>query len=647
MDYTKLFSLLSTAKEEGDIFEKIELTWFDSEGKPCHKIKKKLVEEEIAGTLLPIESSEKEALYVVAPIYEFFLAHTVLIGENTTLQKGKLFSGTTVYFEKKHFEVFEKNIIHSSIETVHAKTLFNKKILWKFKRSPLHEELNTYVLKNKKMILNSIHIQKGSTVELFLPNLKKKHFSMAKKMHIPLIALLEKGFLRDTTINIFDTPRLKKELSPYTNQKVTVEKNFSDSEGLLYRDIEKKLKLQLDTSKIIETIENKENKNFSKEKIIDELHKHESVEIGNKYHGNIQLPLWKNKGEFKTFSTPKEFKEFLGIEYDLKKNSLDTLYLIDNAGEPCEFLNYFSNPLINHLFTKQNDDMFKFTNITELFVLLYLESKQKISTTPTMIEISNMKKEKIFEIRRIIEKMTTTLLTTTISNNRLPRASKPQNILDHIISHAIQEISLIRNTYVESAKEQMVEQTSKELRKVTDHYSKKTLAKSEYYFLELIRETLKTLDFLDEPTKKIHEIIDEYYKEVRSTYHVGVEKDKLEDYNLSLLAEKLHNNNNKKLFIYVKNRESESIPHNIATSLNLEDSKTTIKKIHKEKLKQTFPKSYDDLLEYYKLHNSLPEEIHKKQLTLRVEVEKFIEEIPLFEGLKIKGISPSYILYSN
>lgn len=644
MDYTTLFSLLSTANKHKDLIETIDLSWFSTQGKPVRKTKKKLVEEKIVGVVLPLESDENEAIYITSPIQEFFLAHSILVGEDSQIQKGKLFSGTTLYFEKKYFERFKQKIIHSSLEMVHPKELFNKKIQWNFKKSPLHKELNEYVLKNKHLVLNAIHVQKGSKVELFVPNLKKKHFNIAKKMHIPLISLLEKGFLRDTTINIFDINRLEQDLLPHDTTTITTKKNVTSQDELIYRDIEKKLELQLQSKDIIEVLENKESKNFSKEIIIDELLKHKKIQIGNQYEKNIHLPLWKTNLGYKTFSNPQEFEEYLGVSYEYKNTSINSLYLIDKTGKPCEFLNYYLPTQLNHLFEEQQKDSLKFKNTTELLLLLYLDSKGKVSFyTPSIIEISHLKQNYIDEIKHIVHKITTTLFHTTLSKNKLPNPVKPQLPLEFVISHAVQELNLIRNTYVESAKEEMIKQTLFELKKIATHYSKKTIDTCDFFFLELIKEVTKTLQFLDEDVKNITSIIEEYYKDVRSTYHVALEKNKLEDYKLYLLAQKLKK---KDIYLFVKNLSATEISFDVP-QLNKEDAIDHFKKLHKDKLQLAFPKSYPHLIEFYEKHNTLPQEFKKNQLTLHIEKEKFLEELPVFKNLSIKGISPSYIIYSK
>lgn len=644
MDYTTLFSLLSTANKHKDLVEELDLSWFSTRGKPVHKTKKKLVEEKIVGVILPLESNENEAIYISSPIQEFFLAHSILVGENSQIQKGRLFSGTTLYFEAKYFEKFKHKIIHSSIESIHPKELFNKKIKWDFKKSPLHKELNEYVLKNKSLVLNAIHIQKGSNIELFVPNLKKKHFSIAKKMHIPLISLIEKGFLRDTTLNIFDTNRLERELNPHDSKTITVQKNVSIKEELIYRDIEKKLKLQLQTKEIIEVLENKENKNFSKETIIDELSKHKKIQVGNQYEKNIHLPLWRTSKDYKTFPNPQEFKDYLGITFEQKMTSLDSLYLIDKTGRECEFLKYTLPTELNHLFEEQQKNSLKFTTTTELLLLLYLESKGEISFyTPAIVEVSTLKQNYIEEITHILHKITTTLLHTTLSKNKLPTPTKPQLPLEFVMSHTIQELNLIRNTYVESAKEEMIKLTLFELKKIATYYSKETIQTCDYFFLELIREVIKTLQFLHEDVEKSKSIIEEYYKDVRSTYHVALEKNRLEDYELYLLAQKLQKK--KDIYVFIKNHLDSNISFEV-TKLKEENKIEYFEKLHKEKLKAAFPKSYLQLIEFYQRNKTLPKEVKKNQTTLPIEIKKYLEKIPQFKNLNIKGISPSFIIYS-
>lgn len=634
------FSLLEKAHKDNSLIEKFHLSWFNQEGRPVKKTKiNSKSHTYYTSVFLPLDKNE--FIYCKSPLQEFYLSYSVLIGDKTPLYKATFLKGGIVYVEESNIEDIKDMLIHSTIKSVDVKEIFGKKIKWNYEKPKVLREINNYVKEKKELDLNEIHIQKGDKVELFVPTLKQKHFELAKKMHLPLFSLISKGFFNDTTLNIFDSQSLLKELNAYKSEKISITTKEGKNGELIYRDVEKQLHILLPTDSFLEILDSLECRNVSKETLIEELHKRKTIQIGSRYYQTIELPVWKSSKGIVTFEDEKEFEKHAGLSYRNKMNKLESIYLIDSKGDPLHFPNYYLNTSLKGLLTSYHPPLLHFSTFDELFALMYIyEEKFPFSIIVKSFQVDN---KKIEEISSICSKIIESILKESLSTITLPKPTKPATPLELMISHYTQELNAVRNTYLEQAKEALVELTSQYSQRII-HYIKKfpINSKTSYFYLEFSRELVKTLIFLDKQYEHFEKTLEEYFKQVRSTYHLPLNDQEISTYNLTILAEEL----SKKYEIFIlpltKNTPAFSFEPKYLVK---EEAINKSIKINKYKLKSLYPKSFDELINYFNSYETLPQSIKRGTKTIPISKENIIEEIPHFKDKKIKGVCSDFILY--
>ena len=635
------FHLLEKAQKQECLFEKFHLSWFSQNGVPVKKTTTQKSQKTISTTYINL--GESIYLLVKAPLQEFFLAYSILIGDKTQMYKAKLLDGGHLYFEEKYLEEIKDKLIHSTIEKVKIEELFEKPICWHYKKPKVLEHINAYVKEKKELDLNTLHVQKGEELELFVPTLKKNHFDLAKKMSLPLFPLLDKGFLDQQPLNLFDTNTLIEHLQPLYNEKVSFTQRIGLNGELIYRDVEKQLHVLLPQKNIASLLENVECRNVSKETLIEELYKKKSVQIGSRYFETVELPLWKSSQGIFTFEDEESFEKHAGLPYNKKKNELESIYLVDSQGDVLHFPNYHLNTQLKGLLYSFQPPVFHFSTYEEIFILAFLyEEEFPFSILVKAFEIDN---QKINELSKICSCLLSKTLHYSLSTLKLPQVTQPSTPLEYVLAHYVQELSALRNTYVEEAKEMLVEDSLKSAQNVL-HYSRifSLTQQNSFFYLEYIRGLVKTLMFLNKEYQEYENTLYEYFKDVRSTYHLPLEDNDLKSYTLYLLAENYSKYTS--ISIYAKNTSSLVFSHfSNPNYLEKEKANSLITRIDKKSLKKAYPNSYKDILSYYSKNKTLPETIRRGTKTIPIDRERYLDEIPVFRNKTIKGVCKDFIFY--
>jgi hypothetical protein len=594
MNYNAYLNFIYKAIEKNQIKENSKIVKFKGkyEVEDSNIYKKKI---ELESHIVPINIENKLILLMDDLPINFLISHTILIGENSRLLKFKLKKKEEYYISTREiYEKIKENVEKQTLSNFNPKELFNKKFKYEFEQVKLIKDLKEYLSSIKKINFNKIHITNSDKIENFLPTIKQDHFTMAKKMNIPIIQLFEDGYIKDSSIHIKDNIRHNQIINSLLNYKKEFIWDFDKRDDeKLFKDLSYKIIFYPDFEEIESILEKNKNNNLSNDIILNEIKKYSKI-ILNSQNGRYVLPIWKshNTQEFLGIKDTKNFLEISGVKFQDNMDILNGIYLQTERGEKALFKNQFLNPKIEKYFINLSiDDKEIYYNEFEELIF-----KLKISTNPDkIIKIEKIPENQINELKKSIKFIIKKLVLITIKNNKIPSKNNSNQEIDIYLK------SVSASLYIEYEKF-IKKENKKNLLKFAiqkSHYLINLLHSGQIQFenlYNLIQCILVLLKILEKINPKSAKEILKYFKEYFKEDKFKIYKNK-QDLDIEKLLEDLIIINKlaeKKEVIIV---EKIKIPPNLINKKVIKNKNIPIikkyLKFNNNKLKQIFPYRYN------------------------------------------------------
>lgn len=423
MNYDAYLKFFHEAIKQNILEERLEIFW-KLEGKNIEKKEciKKLTN--IKRTIVPLFLENEKILLIDDIPFNFLISHTILLGDKTTLYEFKL-----KVDEEKDYITDDKTLMRmkdmidqGSIKKINPKELYRQKYHFPFKQPIEVENLKKYIKNVKNLDMDEIHVIKGIDLINFIPTIKKSHFNIAKKLHIPLIPLIDKNYIKNSSIHINDNLKhaeIVKAIKEYEDKIMWKyeKKTFSK----LYKDISFNYYLNLKDIKeeMIEKINNSKLVNFDKEKIIRNILNINTIELGN-CEGEYEIPIWKTYREqqFISIKDSTHFRQITGLEF--KPENLEEIFIQNNMGQKGTFRKIFLKKNLENTFENlEYITKIKFSNVKELIInLILIDEPAKILRRA---EIDNLS---LKELGNNLQRILTSTIKLMVKFNKIPQKSQ-------------------------------------------------------------------------------------------------------------------------------------------------------------------------------------------------------------------------------
>ncbi len=597
MDYDAYFNFLYKIIKDNEIKEESSIAKFYKNVLiPDNHTKKEI--SKIPICIIEINLEDGYILLMEDLPINFFLSHTILIGEHTNLIQFKLKNKIGYYLaEKKIFDKLKEEIDLKTATNFSPKDLFKKNFSYKFEQTKIMKELKNYLSSIKKLNFNEIHLVSGNNIENFIPTIKQEHFRLAKRMQLPIISLIENDYIKDSSIHIYDYISQMNLLNPIFNYEKHVFWDFEKKTNRkLYKDLHYNLFFYPNNKEIEEKINEIKNTNIIKEEIIEEINCIKKIRI-NSQHGNIPLPLWKShkNQKFIKIEDSKSFFELSGVEFKNNMEILKDIFLQTETGEKAIFKNQFLNPKLDNFLEnlKINKEILYFKDYKELLFLLKINDK-----TEKLIKIEHINKNLSRELIKIIKFLIKKTTLLSINYNKIPYFQDSNDLLSIYFKSLSATLYLEYEKYISKPnKEKLVKNSIKKSIFLIQNLKQNEIKFEHLYLLvQNILVLLKILEKIDPKTSQtISEFFYSYYKQIKFKIYktkIFPEIEKLfEDISIANKIAK-----NKKIIILEKQKfEYNYLNENIKIIENLNPNKYFIVP-NLKKIKEIFPYSYEEII---------------------------------------------------
>ena len=363
----------------------------------------------------------------------FFLSFGIVVGDKSVIKSFKLKDDEKLYVAEK--KVMNKLIEHVELDSVKdfsAKKLKSLRYHISYSLPTINLNLKEFSKKVKKIDLDVIHIVNSDSISNFVPTVNTHHLSIASRLGLEVISLIDNSYIIDSNINIFDENGQIELLNPkfvFENEQV-IEVNKINGKRV-YRDFSKQIYVYPNSFVLIEKLNNAKFLGQEKETLVFELSKIKKIKISSN-NGRILIPLWTagNKEEFISIKNKKEFLEITGIDFDKQKFlDLKELFIQSQQGLKGKFcMNYlrssfenvFEKELLSYraaeLQSHKDSERIEFGSLNELLLKLMMTNKEEL----VIVKSEFVSKEKIKEIDSSIRKLLPKVILKSVEFNKLP-----------------------------------------------------------------------------------------------------------------------------------------------------------------------------------------------------------------------------------
>ncbi len=596
--------------------------------------------------LIPATLSSNEILLILDEPLNFILSHTIIVGKDSQLFTFKI-ENKKYIATNKIIEMLKNNfIVTENVEEYPLKYLKGKTFKYIFEEAEIMIHYREYIKKKLNLQLNIIHIIDDNIDPTnFIPNFSKKHFSIAQKLKIPPLSLIENNYIKDTHINIYDKNTIETLLNPILkirqDKTIAIDENFKR----IYNDIDYDIYLEINKEKIIEKLcECKKFVNTSFERLKNILEKESNIIKLSDNNSNIIMPLWEYNGSFYSFESSYDFLQTSGLEYKNNMQYLSNIFLEHSSAQKIEFSQkYFSKKIINiinNLEEKNENNLLKFESTNELIIKsLLLNQIDSIE----MYEPDN--KTKISQIDRQINKILSFLIKQSIERNKQIKEQDPKTDLNYYFYYYN---TLFYNIYEEFNKSYNIKKLTKELNK---HISNLIISIRQqqkddcdlYLISTNFMHILRCFKFLDK--NKSNSYITLFYEYFNEYKEPNIKYENKLSINIMTKIFQINKYRNKSRFcIFLKN---EKFKHLISTKIQtieeLNDYKIIIS-ANKHMIKSTFKYNYNNIIESINKSKSKTITLQDKEITLSNE---YIKEYKKFNTLKNIEENEHFILFKK
>jgi len=363
----------------------------------------------------------------------FFLSFGIVVGDKSIIKSFKLKDDEKLYVAEK--KVMNKLIEHVEIDSVKdfsAKKLKAIRYHLSYNLPKINLNLKEFSKKVKKIDLDVIHIVNSDSISNFVPTVNTHHLKIALRLGLEVVPLVDREYIIDSEINIFDENSQIELLNPkfvFESEEI-IEVN-KDNNKRVYCDFSKQIYVYPNSFALIEKLNNAKFMACEKEKLAFELSNIKKIKISSD-NGKILIPLWsvQNKEEFIPIKNKIEFLELTGVNFDKENFSdLKELEIQSQQGLKGKFTlsylrssfeNVFEKELQSHRATElqgsRASEIIEFGSLNELLIKLMLTK----SNTLVIVRYENVSKEKIKEIDSSIRKLLHKIIVKSVEFNKLP-----------------------------------------------------------------------------------------------------------------------------------------------------------------------------------------------------------------------------------
>jgi hypothetical protein len=591
MDKTNtLFEIIHTLNERKLLIEKTQLQLY-SQGK--FLLKKECIKKKIKKTFFFITLSLKngEKIILKEEPKTFFQGYSILLGEQTRLIKAvEEKSQQVYYFQEDQLEIIKEKITFSSVRLVPPQILNNKEYISIPHELQLIKEIKEYSLNELQVNLNTIHLVKSNHFEVFAPSLNEKHNTIGHLLKIPIKSCVSKNYFLDTTLHIEDVEKQRDLLLPLSEIKEEIETFFYNNTEVC-KELYTQIHITLDKEILISKLQHIEDTNIDLKKIFELIKTKETIPLSNMI-GTYILPLFKNKN-FKTFPNKDIFKEELGIEYENKSSSLNSLKVRKNVNEDYYFKEYYlDSKLENILLFNQEEPQFCKNNFEYILKIILMENTKSI-----LLE-EEINENKIQELSKHIFSLSKFLIHKSVEYNCIPKEKRPQNGIEHYLLSKGSQLQVLSQEYNQKfSRKKLLKATLQTAQEISEIKKTISFEKESLYFLHQC--LLIYINILRHFNKKkadlIHATLEEYFgphKVKLLLSKINVKNDTIiKDISL---ANKL-SNNTKCMVEFKKDLYKQYFSTNITTLPNQESFSEIYYRANIHKLKQISPYNYKNI----------------------------------------------------
>ena len=431
MNSDNYLKFLYKAVKEKKIIEKTKIRFF-CENKEIPQKNLTIKKINVQKYITEVNLSDKRKLLILDNPLNTLLFHTILIGKECELYEFRIGNEPQKYIaEKKILEIIQSQRKIISVKEVLPKELLNIKFELDFKIPAIINNLKEYTYETLNIDFNKIHITKSPKLEFFTPTINPEHLKLAIDMKIPIVHMIENGYIRDTNINVHDNLKHKEIIKPLMILEKKEEQYFKkDSLSKIYKDLSTDYYLKINYEELKDKLNDIKITNTSPDLWLSKIKNINNIRISFSY-GTIPLPLWKRskKNSFVLIKNTNHFLSITGLKFTLDIDKLEDLYIIDEEGK---------KGYMRRLYLKQNlEDSFNILSGSQI-VEFKNELDFIIKTTFEDNIIALIQKEKIDaneinKLRYHLEKLYKIILERTIELNKKPHVVNPKTLIENYL----------------------------------------------------------------------------------------------------------------------------------------------------------------------------------------------------------------------
>ncbi len=431
MNSDNYLKFLYKAVKEKKIIEKTKIRFFCENKEIPQKnltIKKIIVQKYIT----EVNLSDKRKLLILDNPLNTLLFHTILIGEECDLYEFRIGNKPQKYIaDKKILEIIQSQRKVISVKEVLPKELLNIKFELDFKTPTIINNLKEYSYETLNIDFNKIHITKSDKTEFFTPTINSEHLQLAIDMKIPIVHMIENGYIRDTYINVHDNLKHKEIIKPLLILEKKEEQYFKkDSLSKIYKDLSTDYYLKINYEELKDKLNNIKITNTSPNLWLSKIKNINNIRISFP-QGTIPLPLWKRskKNSFVLIKNTDHFLSITGLKFTLDIDKLEDLYIIDEEGKKGYMRRlYLKQNLENSFNTLSESRIVEFKNELDFIIKTTFENN-----IIALIQKEKIDANEINKLNHHLEKLYKTILERTIELNKKPHIVKPKTLIENYL----------------------------------------------------------------------------------------------------------------------------------------------------------------------------------------------------------------------
>ena len=368
----------------------------------------------------------------------FFLSFGIVVGDKSIIKSFKLKDDEKLYVAEK--KVMNKLIEHVELDSVKdfpAKKLKSLRYHLSYSLPTINLNLKEFSKKVKKIDLDVIHIVNSDSISNFVPTVNTHHLSIASRLGLEVVSLIDNSYIIDSNINIFDENGQIELLNPkfvFESEQVIEVRKINAKR--IYRDFSKQIYVYPNSFALTSKLNNAKFLGIEKEKLIFELSKIKKIKISSN-NGKILIPLWtvQNKEEFISIKNKIEFLEITGIDFDKQDfSNLKELFIQSQQGLKGKFCMKYLRHSFENVFESQTGDkrlgtrdntisnnlnkseIIQYASGNELLLKLMMINSEEL----VIVKSEFVSKEKIKEIDSSIRKLLHKIILKSVEFNKLP-----------------------------------------------------------------------------------------------------------------------------------------------------------------------------------------------------------------------------------